>query len=142
VAWSDRAAGADADIYAMQVRAAATVTVCLGTPGDLPGEVDDGVRLSRSGPDAVLEWNLAPNATSSDVLRGVLRNLPVGPGGADERCLLHDTVARTLTDPDPPAPGEAFWYLVRGENLCGSGTYGFETLNGVAAAPRVSATCP
>jgi hypothetical protein len=142
VAWSDRTAGADADIYAMQVRAAATVTVCLGTPGDLPREVDDGVRLSRNGPDAVLEWNLAANATSSDVLRGAVGGLPVGPGGAEERCLIHDTVASTLTDPDRPAPGQSFWYLVRGENLCGSGTYGFETRNGAPAAPRVSGTCP
>ncbi|HEX5043798.1 MAG TPA: hypothetical protein VFV75_12880 [Candidatus Polarisedimenticolaceae bacterium] len=144
VAWSDRAGGegADADIYAVQVRAAATVTVCLGTPGDLPGEVDDGVRLSRMGPDAVLEWNLAANANSSDVLRGGVRSLPVGSGGAGERCLIHDTVARTLTDPDLPPPGQSFWYLVRGENLCGSGTYGFEARNGTPAAPRVSATCP
>ena len=101
-----------------------------------------GVRISRIGADAVLEWNLAPNSTSSDVLRGVVRGLPVGSGGAGERCLLHDTVARTLTDADRPAPGESFWYLVRGENLCGSGTYGFETRNGAPAAPRVSATCP
>ena len=142
VAWSDRASNADSDIYAMQVRAAATVTACQGTPGDLPAEVDDGVRVSRSGPDAVLEWNLAANATSSDVLRGLVRGLPVGPGGAEERCLIHDTVARTLTDADLPSPGDSFWYLIRGENPCGSGTYGFEGLNGAPAAPRLSATCP
>lgn len=144
VAWSDRAAqaNAEADIYANQVRAAATVTVCLGIPGDLPAEVDDGVRISRIGPDAVLEWNLAANASSSDVLRGGVPGLPVGSAGAGERCLLHDTVARTLTDPDLPGAGRAFWYLVRGENLCGSGTYGFQTRNGAPAAPRVSATCP
>jgi hypothetical protein len=142
IAWSDQAPNADSDIYAIQVRAAATVTVCQGTPGDLPAEVDNGVRVSRSGPDAILEWNLAANATSSDVLRGLVRGLPVGPGGADERCLLHNTVARTLTDADLPAPGDSFWYLIRGENLCASGTFGFEGLHGVPATPRESTTCP
>ncbi len=139
VAWSDKASNAQSDIYAMQVRAADTVTVCQGTPSDLPAEVDDGVRVSRSGADATIAWNLAANATSSDVLRGRVRGLPVG--GVGERCLLHNTVARTLTDPDLPGAGDSFWYLVRGENLCGTGSYGFEDRLGVAA-PRESATCP
>ncbi len=105
VAWSDQAPNVDSDIYAMQVRAAATVSVCQGAPGDLPAEVDNGVRFSRSGHDIVLEWNLAANATSSDILRGVVRGLPVGSGDAEERCLIHNTVARTLTDSDLPARG-------------------------------------
>jgi hypothetical protein len=113
VAWSDRASNAPSDIYAMQVRAADTVTVCEGTPADLPAEVDNGVRVSRSGTDATIAWNLAANATSSDVLRGRVRGLPVG--GLGERCLVHNTVARTLTDPDLPGAGDSFWYLIRGE---------------------------
>jgi hypothetical protein len=142
VAWSDQTPNAGSDIYAMQIRAAGTVTVCQGTAADLPAEVDNGVRLSRSGSDAVLEWNLAANATSSDVLRGQVSGLPVGPAGADERCLVHNTVSRTLTDADLPAAGESFWYLVRGENICGIGSYGFEGRHGAQAAPRESATCP
>jgi len=140
VAWSDRDPNADSDIDVMQVRAAATVTVCQGTAGDLPAEVDKGVRVSRSGSDATIVWNLAANATSSDMLRGLVRGLPVG--GANERCLVHNTVARTLTDPDLPGAGDSFWYLIRGENLCGVGPYGFEDRNGVPAAPRESAACP
>jgi hypothetical protein len=142
VAWSDRAPNADSDVYAMHVRAASTVTVCQGTPADLPAEVDSGVRVSRSGPDALLAWNLAANATSSDVLRGLVRGLPVGSGDAGERCMVLNTVARTLTDADLSAPGDAFWYLIRGENLCGAGSYGFEGRNGTLGPPRVSATCP
>src|SRR6185436_20050053 len=53
----------------------------------LPTEVDNGVRVSRSGTDAVLTWNVAVDATASQVLRGLVSGLPVGPGGADERCL-------------------------------------------------------
>ena len=116
------------------------MTECQGTQEDLPAEVDNGVRVSHSGSDATIAWNLAANATSSDVLRGLVRRLPVG--GADERCLVHGTVARTLTDPDLPGTGDAFWYLVRGENLCGVGPYGFEEQDGLPAAPRESAACP
>lgn len=100
------------------------------------------MRVSRSGPDAMLAWNLAANATSSDVLRGSVHGFPVGQAGAGERCMIHDTVAHTLTDPDLPQPGDSFWYLVRGENLCGNGPYGFEGVRGAQAAPRVSVTCP
>jgi hypothetical protein len=111
-------------------------------PGPLPAEVDDGVRVSRSGSDAVIRWNLAVGATASAVLRGHVSSLPVGRAGADERCLVSNSGADTLTDPELPAGGDAFWYLVRGENVLGNGPYGFEEQNGVPAAPRISATCP
>jgi hypothetical protein len=111
-------------------------------PGPLPAEVDNGVRVSRSGSDAVLRWNVAAGATASAVLRGHVSGLPVGRAGADERCLISNSGADTLTDRDIPASGDAFWYLVRGENAVGSGPYGFEGLHGVPAAPRLSATCP
>ena len=112
------------------------------TPGPLPAEVDNGVRVSRSGSDAVIQWNLAAGATASGVLRGHVSELPVGGAGADERCLAANSEAVTLTDPELPATGDGFWYLVRGENLLGDGPYGFEGLHGVPAAPRLSATCP
>ena len=47
-------------------------------PVALPEEVDNGVRVSRSGKDAVLTWNAAAGATASQVLRGHLSGLPVG----------------------------------------------------------------
>jgi hypothetical protein len=116
---------------------------CTGeNPGPLPAEVDNGFRLSRSGSDAVLRWNVAAGATTSAVLRGHVSGLPVGSAGADERCLVAHSEADTLTDPELPASGDAFWYLVRGENVLGNGPYGFEGRHGVPGAPRVSATCP
>jgi hypothetical protein len=111
-------------------------------PPLLPSEVDNGVRVSRSGTNAVLTWNVAAGATASQVLRGLVSGLPVGPGGADERCLVENTELSTLTDPDLPVSGDSFWYLVRGENVSGAGPYGFEGFNGVPTTPRVSATCP
>jgi hypothetical protein len=68
--------------------------------------------------------------------------LPVGTSGADERCLVTHSGADTFTDPELPAVGDAFWYLVRGENVLGNGPYGFEGVHGVPASPRNSTTCP
>ena len=141
VTWTDLEPGADSDIYAMQVLAPFTVGPCDGSPASLPVEVD-AVRVSLSGSDAVITWNLATRATVSSVLRGRVSGLPVGSGGADEQCLADDTELTTLTDSDSPPAGDAFWYLVRGENACGSGSYGFEARNGAPGAPRVSAACP
>lgn len=142
VAWTDLEPRADSDIYAMQVLASFTVGACDGSPASLPVEVDGGVRVSLSGSDAVITWNLAIRATASTVLRGRVRGLPVGSGGADEQCLADDTGLTTLTDSESPTVGDTFWYLVRGENACGSGSYGFEAPNGAPGAPRVSAACP
>ena len=104
--------------------------------------MDNGVRVSRSGTDAVLTWNVADGATASQVLRGLLSGLPVGPGGADEQCLVENSELSTLTDSEIPVSGDGFWYLVRGKNVSGAGPYGFEETNGVPGAPRLSATCP
>jgi len=111
-------------------------------PGPVPAEVDDGVRVSRSGASAVLTWNVADGATTSSVLRGLVTGLPVGPGGSDESCLVENSDRNTLTDSELPPLGDAFWYLVRGENAAGKGPYGFEGLHGLPAAPRESETCP
>jgi hypothetical protein len=116
--------------------------VCAGTPVTAPAEVDSGLRVDRSGTSALVSWNTALGATSSDLLRGDLASLPVGPGGSDELCF--DNIAGTAaTDTDIPLDGAGYWYLVRGENACaGAGTYGYEEVNGVPGAERVSATCP
>ena len=111
-------------------------------PAPLPAEVDNGFRVSRIGSVAVLRWNVASGSTSSGVLRGHVNRLPVGSVESGERCLVADSEADTLTDPELPASGDAFWYLIRGENVLGAGPYGFEGLHGVPAAPRLSATCP
>ena len=114
---------------------------CVGTP-TAPAEVDNGVRVARTSGAAVITWNLSAGATSSDLLRGLVSALPVGPGGGDETCLANGTMATTWPDGDIPPTGAAYWYLVRGENACGSGGYGWQALNGVPTVPRLSGTCP
>lgn len=88
-----------------------------------------------------LSWaSAAPasgTATVHDVLRGALGQLPVG-GGPAEVCLAPGLSAAMTADAAMPAPGEGLWYLVRGRNSCGSGTYGYR-----ASGPeRVSNACP
>nr|MBP7149238.1 hypothetical protein [Acidobacteriota bacterium] len=41
------------------------------------------------------------------------------------------------TDGELPAAGHGFWYLYRGRNSCGTGTYGFAT----GGAERIGAPC-
>jgi hypothetical protein len=105
-----------------------------------PPEVDNGVALTRSGVTATISWNVALGSTGSDVLRGTLGGLPVGPGGGDETCL--GNVPSPATDSDVPASGTGFWYLIRGTSACGQGTYGFRTTNAAPTTERVSTTCP
>jgi hypothetical protein len=105
-------------------------------------EVDDGVRITVSQGVVALTWNLAVNSTSSDILRGLVSMLPVGPGGADETCIGQNEPGRTFRIAADPLPGSGYWYLVRGVNSCGHGPYGYEAQNGLPTVPRVSTTCP
>jgi hypothetical protein len=107
--------------------------------GSPPAEVDAGLRVARTGGDALISWNVGPYATSSDVLRGLVSGLSVGPGGGDEVCLATvSSPTSTFTDSASPGAGDSFWYLVRGTNACGHGAWGAQS-NGT---PEVSTTCP
>ena len=77
------------------------------------------------------------SATVHDVMRGALREFPVG-AGASEICLASDLAGASITDATLPATGRGFYYLARGRNVCGTGTYGFAT----SGAERTSAACP
>ena len=89
-----------------------------------------GTRRSGAGPGTV-----------HDVARGLVSQLPVGAGPA-----------RPAWRPVSPRPRHrirrhrrlmsSYWYLVRGRNTCGTGTYGFRGINGAPGAERTSTTCP
>ena len=61
--------------------------------------------------------------TSYDVARGDLDQILPG-GGASGSCLGSTSLPLT-SDPTLPTPGKGFWYLARGRNVCGVGTFGF-----------------
>jgi hypothetical protein len=118
-------------------------TVTPFTCGGAPPEVDNGVAISQDQSQGIstITWHQAPGSVSSEVLRGLVSGLPVGPGGADEVCLESGIVGSSTTDVMEPDAGEAFWYLVVGANTCGDGSYGAQVQEGVPT-PRVSSTCP
>jgi hypothetical protein len=116
--------------------------VCAGVPWPAPFEVDNGVRIDRSGPNRVVSWNLATNATSSELIRGTLTGLPVGPGGVAETCLGGYT-GTTMTDNSSPPPNIGYWYLVRGVSACaGKGSWGYQGVRGAPGIERTTTTCP
>lgn len=102
-----------------------------GEPGSLVVESDR----------TTLSWSsAAPGAgtgTVHDVLRGALGQLPVGTG-VSETCVGSGTPASFLADPEAPASGQGFWYLVRGRNACGASIYGSRS----DATPSTSGACP
>ncbi len=104
----------------------------------IPAEVA-GLRISSDG--ATLVWQssqpVAGSATVHDVLRGRLGELPVG-SGAGETCVAAGTAGSSASDLEEPGLGAGFWYLVRGRNACGTGTYGVDS----AGVTRVSSVCP
>lgn len=111
------------------------------TANAVPGEVKGVAFLSDSQPDgALLSWDSAVTSggtgTVHDVLRGSLDDLPVGTGLSD-LCIGSSVAANRIMDDQLPVPGKGYWYLVRGRNVAGVGTYGFQS-NGVEES---SATC-
>ena len=87
-----------------------------------------------------LEWDSdEPNSgsgTSYDVVRGELAGLPVG--GASEVCWESDSDDASAPDTTEPSSGTGYYYLVRGENACGVGSYGQDS----EANARVTTACP
>ena len=111
---------------------------CNFAPITAPPETQN---VKAAADKATYNWDAAAFATRYDVVRGSLSGLPVGPGGGDEVC-FDNLAGTTLNDPTPPGAGTGFWYLSRGENSCGDGTYGNQGVNGAPGAPRITTTCP
>ena len=103
-------------------------------PGEITGE-------AFAADKQTLSWNSAvPSsgpATVHDAMRSALNELPVGGGGA-ETCLASGITGTSITDGTVPTEGSGFYYLVRGRNVCGAGTYGTAT----SGSPRTSSVCP
>jgi hypothetical protein len=108
--------------------------VCSGIPGTTPAEAQG---VTAAADKVTYSWSPVAGATRYDVLRGLISALPVGPGGGDESC-FDNLGATSVIDATVPAPGTGFFYLSRGENGCGNGTYGFQS----NLTERTSTTCP
>lgn len=91
----------------------------------VPGEI----RSVRFDAADEMTWSTeAPRSGSGtvyDVVRGWIGELPVRSGGPGETCAVLATPATGLPADSSPAPGVGYYYVVRGKNACGVGTYGF-----------------
>ena len=76
-------------------------------------------------------------ATIYDVMRGRVSELPVG-GGASETCVASGVTGTQVPDATTPALGTAIYYLARGTNVCGVGTWGSTS----GGTQRVTLACP
>jgi len=97
--------------------------------------------LTFASDKTTLSWNSAAPASGSgtvhDLVRGSIFQFPVGAGGT-ETCIASGSAAASAQDPAVPAAGSGFWYLVRGKNGCGNGSYGRAT----GGSEETSASCP
>jgi hypothetical protein len=104
-----------------------------------PGAIAD-LSLSKLGSMTVLDWGSLGISEIYDAARGTTADLRTAGGTSDATCILSNGATPQITDSDPnPAPGETYYYIVRGQNACGLGSYG-TTSSGVERTPTVD--CP
>lgn len=90
-------------------------------------------------PQRTMSWASQGAGARYDVAGAFVADL-VGGGVSGAQCLLNDEASTSWTDPRPlPGRGIAYYYLVRAQNGCGSGSYGA----GSNGTPRsVALDCP
>jgi len=106
---------------------------CVGVTITAPAETQNLTAANKT----TYNWSAAATSTRYDVVRGSTAAFPVGPGAGDEVC-FGNLLVTSVTDAQVPSAGTGYWYLSRGENTCGNGTYGTRS-NGT---PRTTTTCP
>jgi hypothetical protein len=99
-----------------------------------PPEVHDLVVTRLPGGETEVAWDSLDAVVGKsgvyDLVRGTLASLVADQGFVSAECRAHDVVDTPFLDLDPdPAPGEGFYYLVRGRNSCASGTFGDSSLD-------------
>ena len=124
-----------------------TVDVCdpvLGClhatdPTMLPQEVT-GLQVLRAGAVTTIAWFDQAAQFRYDVVSGAVSALRPNLGVANGQCLLNDATTSGQHDARAnPAPGNGYYYIVRSQDSCGTGTYG-HTSAGVEELP--TAACP
>jgi hypothetical protein len=108
---------------------------CNGVDDNCDGTVDNAalpsgtlsVKLSRiSGGTVSLNWPVVSAASGYDIARGSLVTLKSTQGNfsaATTDCFANNLTATTLNDPQSPAAGQGFWYVLRAVNCGGSASY-------------------
>jgi hypothetical protein len=107
-----------------------------------PGEV---VALSvdrRDGATSALTWTslaaAAGTGTRYDLARGDIAVLTASGGSWGSVSFDCGVTGASSADASAPATGSGFYYLVRGRNACGVGSWGADS----GGSPRASSACP
>lgn len=118
--------------------------ICTGTTGPPPGEV---AGFGFEADKATMFWTAlsASPGLVYDVPRGLVSQLPVGAGPSEACVAPGGTTLASVADAATPPAGLAHWYLVRGRDSCGIGTYGSGHTNPgppLNGPTRSTAVCP
>jgi hypothetical protein len=107
--------------------------LCDFKDNDCDGATDEGFAVPAGAADLALDANKQTMAWSGvlfadryDVVKGDLKALLSGGGDFASTltsCLENDSADTLAGDPLPPAPDQGFYYLVRGQAACKSGTF-------------------
>jgi hypothetical protein len=150
------ACAGDCDNANAQVRPGLS-EICDGLDNDCDGFTDNAplpgnsaaLAGMRVGVAARLTWPVFARATGYDVVRGSLSQLRASGSfaTATDSCRANDTPATTLDDATVLAPANGFWYVVRGVNCGGAGSYDDSAGGGQAGSrdPGIAASpnaCP
>jgi hypothetical protein len=120
--------------------------VCNGVDDNCNNAIDDvalpgavaSVALEKQPGTTRLSWPPLPVATGYDAVRGDLTTLLATGGSYDQAtaaCLGDDVTVSHIDDAEEPdSGGHGFWYLIRGANCVGVGSY--DTLDPSQAASR------
>jgi hypothetical protein len=102
--------------------------VCTGGITGLPPEVHGVTLLGRTA--TTLSWTGLSGGPDYDVASSTLASLRTG-GTAGATCLVNDEVGTSTVDPQSdPATGQGYYYLIRAQAACGTGSYGFNSAGG------------
>jgi phosphodiesterase/alkaline phosphatase D-like protein len=129
--WSDLCPDSDGDTFRDDVDCAPDNAAVWSRPAEVSLQFLENATTLQWSPSAIAGGTTSP---IYDLLMSVSRSDFSVSAAA---CLLSNSVALTASDPGTPPPGEARYYLVRAENLCG-GTLEVGT-NGAELSGR---TCP
>ena len=103
-----------------------------------PPPAVQGVRLSGSGAVAV-DWDPQASGTRFDVAAGSAATMAEDGDFARAGCRADGVPeAPWLDDQAGPTAGDARYYLLRAENVCGAGSWGTAS----SGAPRSVSVCP